>query len=178
MIEIEAGRQLLLNAVHAAKSAMDRAQDLAEEDVAFCRAYLDGAAIAIAGLEREYDSILSQAKSTNRADDVERRDLYRRIEDYLTVDALRLQLLRAIEGLKKAREALARNANSFWRWEGTQRKRQAATARFGALLGDLETYLVELEQQGLRHRDAGTGVAVEPLRRIQAHLQHGNLTGN
>ena len=158
-------------ATEVARDYNHKAQQYKQDDVRRWQNYLEAASIAIKGLEVEYDQILAEARDC--LNQPERTDeVISRIENYLTVDNLRTELGKAITGLNNSREVLQRRAESlqWWPW-GKSKDRQEAVRKFNGLLKDLEEYYRQLEEQGLKHRPAGSGVAVLPLREIQSSLR-------
>jgi hypothetical protein len=164
------GPRALDIAVTLVEEHINRAQEWAEQDVESCRSYLAAVHTAIAGLEAEYDQILEQARNCNLDDLEQIQQLNMRIGNYLDVDRLRPLLWRATAGLEQRSDALKENADRFGQWPWAKIDRQAAVKEFALLLDELVGYQEALEQEGLQHRPAGTGVAVMSLQRIQKFL--------
>ena len=150
---------------------LKEAEQYAKEDVRSCQGYLKAASAAIVALEAEYDQILVQAKITdlNQGDEV--KQLYGRIETYLTVDKLRPMLQEALSGLKGCREALEKNADRFLQWPWKKDDRQQAIKEFTSLLGNLDLYLTELGKTGFGNLKYISGVGATALVRVQNYLR-------
>jgi hypothetical protein len=171
-LEFEIGKSVLQVFATLAGKYIEKAREFREQDIRACENYLEAARISINGLEEEYDQILVQAKNCDLSRAEQIRALKIRIDAYLTVDILRPKLQDAVVGLALCREALRKNAEGFllWLWPPLKEKRREAIAKFNALLKDLEQYLKELDEEGLKYLKAGTGVGVMTLREIQDYL--------
>ena len=170
--ELTIGKSVIQAFASLAASYIKKAKEYKEHDVRACENYLEAARVTITGLEEEYDQILVQAKNCDLGQDDQIQALMTRIDTYLTVDMLRPNLKDAVTGLEKCRDALQKNAEGFllWFWPSLQERRKEAIAAFDALLRDLEGYLSSLDNEGLRHLKAGTGVGAETLGKIKEYL--------
>jgi hypothetical protein len=173
---IDLGVRALETAVQAAQNYIKKAEEYSLQDVQRVQNYLQAAHVAITGLEREYDQILVQAKYCQLDQQDQVRELNTRIDNYLTVDKLRPELLKAVTGLSSCRVELQKHADRFLQWPWRRVDRREAVTLFVGLLHELEQYVLKLEEQGLQYRPAGTGVAVASLMEIKRVLNAGKLS--
>jgi hypothetical protein len=159
-LELGIGKSVLQIFANLAGKHIEKAKEYKEQDIRSSENYLEAARLAVTGLEEEYDQILVQAKNCDLGQADQLKSLSTRIDAYLTVDVLRPKLQDAVVGLARCRDALEKNAEGFllWLWPPLKEKRQEAIAKFDQLLRDLEDYLKRLDDEGLRHLKAGTGV--------------------
>src|SRR5437763_15283588 len=97
----EIGITALEKAFDLVKDYRDKAQQEKLEDIKRCQDYLHAVQEAIKGLENEYDEILIQAEVCDLNQPQQVAALQQRISDYLFVDKLRTELVRAIAGLEE-----------------------------------------------------------------------------
>lgn len=144
MIDVNAElvKTALRSAATATEHYLNAADRITERNIHACRSYLRAAQSAIEGLEREADEILIEAKSVTEmlwTDDT-RAALRRRIDTYLHVDVVRLQLARAVAGIDACHGRAVRDATSWLR--GSADKKRASDnllESFGALKSYLES---------------------------------------
>jgi hypothetical protein len=166
---IGTGLKAVDTAVRQAQNHLAKARELSQDNVRACRHYMDAASECIHGLEDGYEELLANAQIC--LDWPENITLVRgQIETYLEVHQLRRRLMAASKGLKPIKDELERNANKFWQWPWSKPNKQAAVKEFTERLKELTDYLAKLENQDLRHRPTGTGVAVRPLEDIFKQL--------
>jgi len=152
---------------------LKEAGQYAKEDVRSCQGYLNAANEAIVALEAEHDLILVQAQSLDLDQHDKVKQLYDRIEAYLTVDKLRPLLQEAVSQLKGCREALVKHSDRVLQWPWKKDDRQQAVKEFSSTLESLTAYLTELDRDGVRRYQSGVGVTSlvkiqETLRRYEA----------
>lgn len=164
------GMSALKEATRMAQDYISKAEQLALEDVQCCQNYLRAAQVAIIGLETEYDQILVQAEICELDQLEQVKKLHERIREYLTVDKLRPELLKAVAGLDECSKALQKDAHRFLQWPWIRSNRRTAVTDFATLLQQLVQYLKDLDGRGLAYRPAGTGVAQASLHAILDHL--------
>ncbi len=134
------------------------------------RNYLEAALAAIQGLENEYQEIITKTKYCNLADQGQVQSLKKRIRGYLKVHKLLPELETASIGLEDCKKRLRKESSKTFLRYRVQEERETAISNLEKLMDQLNEYLKELEGAGLRHREAGTGVGIKWLLRIQDHI--------
>jgi hypothetical protein len=87
------------------------------------------------------------------------------------VDRIRPDLRRAIKGLSNCYDDLALMAAQPWQRPKVKGERRATLAQVRQLLRDLTTHLSRLENEGLQHLQAGTGIGIGSLDLILGYVQ-------
>lgn len=165
-------------ALQAIKAAINRAQQHQAQDIEYCKGYLDAASLAIEGLEREYDEILNQAANCDLSQPDQTQSLSTRIDNYLYVDKLRPELLKAVAGLLECRAALMQHSENILRWPWTNPNREQALFEFDELVERLGDYLLKLDREGFKYRKARTGIGVSSLEKIKDFIASKDLRQN
>jgi len=127
-------------------------QKITVEDSEYYRKWLDIAAIAVDGLEREYEEILHQAFCADIADVAQSTGLIERINAYLTGEQLRKSLATAIGALEGGTATLQKHAKRRLLFSETRRDRVETLAEYTRHVNDLRGYLGLSETTPVRAR--------------------------
>jgi hypothetical protein len=136
-----------------------------------CLSYLRAANTALDGFSGEYDSILVQVSVCDLTDIEEVRRLRERIGRYLHEFGLTRSLRASADGIEGCIRVLRDNPREFGRFMNPRKQLQAETQQqLSETLRGIRQYLVNIEEQGLRHREAGTGIGAIQLLSMEEAL--------
>jgi hypothetical protein len=157
------GKIGLSTAVDLGRKQLEAAEQEGRRNAAACIHYLTAASLAIRGLEDEYDEILVQARGTDWTKPADVRGLKTRIDHYMSVDQLRPILLDALTGIESCRNALQRDADSFWSFHKREERQDAIahTVNVTEALDDYHQLLFEFQRTELddnRGHHSGVGI--------------------
>jgi hypothetical protein len=169
--------QTALNqALQLGNQRLREAQEVGDNNMVACIAYLEAARAAIRGLEEELDEILVEAKRVASFSQTweNRPDVFKRINEYLNRDRLRPVLDQSIEGIDRCSQAARDDSRRFFVWRQEQREQKAEVVEnLLKLLEDLREFLqgLSLRMQLDRENYAGpSGLGMSELLELEKLL--------
>jgi hypothetical protein len=165
----------LEKAVDVGSQYLHEAENMRQDNVLRCIAYLDAARAAIRGLEEELDEILIETKLVvSFPQDWEKRpDIFRRIDSYLNRDRLRPILDDSLVGIERCQRVAAANPASFFQRSSVGEQRKETVAAILLLNNKLDVYLKALSgQMDLDRIDyaGGSGLHMDELLEVERLL--------
>ncbi|QNI30995.1 hypothetical protein H7849_18025 [Alloacidobacterium dinghuense] len=164
------GKKAIDIALTRVEQSLREAKDDRRTEVERCASFLEACKGAIVGLEQEYDEIVEQ--TVNSTDDPTAiRELKKRIDDYLHIDKLRLQLIDATKGLEHYLEIFEQRATTVLQWPWKRPDKEKAVDLFRENLEQLDGYLDKLNRSDLPFRPSGTGVGLTAMFAILEEIE-------